>query len=415
MKVQSRILDNGLPLVVVEGGSEHLAAVQFHVSVGSAKEGRWAGGGLSHFVEHLLFKGTKRRNWMEINSEAGRLGGDANAYTSFERTVYHLQVANGDLAPALDLLNDQVFHSTFPDEEFEREREVINRERVMGQDDPDWQIFELGMATMFKRHGARFPIIGEDDIFRALSVDDVREFHSTYYRPPQVALVVAGGVKMDEVVRVANVLQVPVALEGEGATAGPEGPVVERRESRRSRDCDLVRGWIGFRGPSAFTREGVALGMALNALAGTRFSQMDVDLVERRAVAHELDVSSIDVGGGEQLYVFSYLADCGKREAVEAAVAEHLGRAAINGFSNREWEGFRCYGQFGRARSKQFANHLADVHGAAWMATGSVESVAECESWHDSMTAEESVEALGRYCRADLGVWVSLGPGEGQA
>jgi zinc protease len=129
-------LPNGLEVLVIPGASSPVISVQAWVRAGSVHEQEFLGAGISHLLEHLVFKGTRSFGIGEAARAVQQAGGYLNAYTSFERTVYWVDAPSESLATALDVTGDLVFHPLLPEEEFEREKEVIRREIAMGKDDP---------------------------------------------------------------------------------------------------------------------------------------------------------------------------------------------------------------------------------------------------------------------------------------
>src|SRR6202451_974615 len=133
--VERTVLANGLTLLVKSDRSASLASVQVWVRTGSIHEGGQLGAGLSHFLEHMLFKGTSRRTGRDISATVQANGGYINAYTTFDRTVYYIDLPSEHLEVAVDVLADAVLHSTLPEEEVAREKAVILREIAMTKDD----------------------------------------------------------------------------------------------------------------------------------------------------------------------------------------------------------------------------------------------------------------------------------------
>src|SRR2546429_4895645 len=162
---QKRVLPNGLTLIVQEDRSAPVASVQAWCATGSIDEDQHLGAGLSHILEHMLFKGTKTRGKSEIARKIQDVGGYINAYTSFDRTVFWIDVPRDGVVTALDILADAMMNSTLPPEEYQKEQEVIRREFAMGMDDPDRMSGLLLFSTAYQVHPYRFPVIGEIAIY----------------------------------------------------------------------------------------------------------------------------------------------------------------------------------------------------------------------------------------------------------
>src|SRR5262245_60834171 len=191
---QLSILPNGLTIIVQTDRSAPVASVQAWCGTGSIDEGRLLGSGLSHILEHMLFKGTKTRSPNVIAQTVQDEGGYINAYTSFDRTVFWIDVPKEGVASALDVLSDAMMNSTLPAEEYVKEQEVIRREFAMGQDDPDRMIGQLMFKTAYQRHPYRLPVIGELQLFNQLRQEDVADYHRSRYVPNNLTFVVVGDV-----------------------------------------------------------------------------------------------------------------------------------------------------------------------------------------------------------------------------
>src|SRR5205809_6226634 len=196
---QKWILPNGLTMIVQEDHSAPVASVQAWCATGSIYEDQHVGAGLSHILEHMLFKGTKTRGKNEIAQKIQDVGGYINAYTSFDRTVFWIDVPKDGVATALDILADAMINSTLPPEEYQKEQEVIRREFAMGMDDPDRMTGLLLFATAYQQHPYRFPVIGEIEIYNQLTQEQVMQYYKTRYVPNNLTFIVAGDVDAEKV------------------------------------------------------------------------------------------------------------------------------------------------------------------------------------------------------------------------
>src|SRR5436189_3498313 len=196
---QKSILPDGLTLIVKEDRSAPVASVQAWCATGSIFEDKHLGAGLSHILEHMLFKGTKTRSTSEIAQKIQDVGGYINAYTSFDRTVFWIDVPKDGALTALDILADAMMNSTLPAQEYVKEQEVIRREFAMGMDDPDRTITHLLFATAYQRHPYQLPVIGLIDIYNNLTQEQVMEYYKTRYVPNNLTFIVVGDVVTAEV------------------------------------------------------------------------------------------------------------------------------------------------------------------------------------------------------------------------
>ncbi len=193
------ILPNGLTIIVQEDRSAPVASVQAWCATGSIDEDRHLGAGLSHILEHMLFKGTKTRGKNEIAQKIQDVGGYINAYTSFDRTVFWIDVPKDGVATALDILADAMMNSTLPPEEYQKEQEVIRREFAMGMDDPDRVAGLLLFSTAYQVHPYRFPVIGEIEIYNQLTQEQVMQYYKTRYVPNNLTFIIVGDVDAEKV------------------------------------------------------------------------------------------------------------------------------------------------------------------------------------------------------------------------
>src|SRR5581483_4413462 len=180
--------------------SAPVVSAQAWAMAGSVHEGKWLGAGLSHVLEHMLFKGTTTRPGSRIDQEVQEAGGYMNAYTSFDRTVYHIDVPSTGARTAIDILCDIMQNATLPPDELAKEMDVIRREMDMGQDDPGRRASRRLFEVAYTRSPYRFTIIGYPDIFNELKPDDIRNYYHEKYAPNNCFYVVAGDVKNDEVI-----------------------------------------------------------------------------------------------------------------------------------------------------------------------------------------------------------------------
>src|SRR6476620_1613647 len=196
---QKRVLPNGLTIIVQQDGSAPVASVQAWCGTGSVDEDRHLGAGLSHILEHMLFKGTKTTPANAIAKKIQDVGGYINAYTSFDRTVFWIDVPKDGVSVAVDVLADAMMNSTLPAEEYIKEQEVIRREFAMTMDDPDRMAGQLLFATAFQRHPYRLPVIGQLEIFNQLTRDDVMRYYQSRYVPNNLTFVIVGDVVAESI------------------------------------------------------------------------------------------------------------------------------------------------------------------------------------------------------------------------
>ncbi|MBW3636722.1 MAG: insulinase family protein, partial [Armatimonadetes bacterium] len=202
--VVKRTLPNGLTVLVQENRAAPVVAVRVYVKTGSIYENQFLGSGLSHLFEHTLFEGTKTRDKKALNAEIQAIGGQSNAYTSYDVTAYHITTAAPYFDRALNVLADMMQNSTFPDEEVKVQQGVIHNEMGLGDDNPDRQLSELFFKTAFRVHPVRYPIIGFRQQFDKLTRNDILSYYKSHYTPENSILSVAGDVSAPAVLEAAQ-------------------------------------------------------------------------------------------------------------------------------------------------------------------------------------------------------------------
>jgi zinc protease len=199
-KVYRTKLDNGLTVVIEENHSAPVVSVQMWVKVGSADEPEKLAG-ISHVFEHMLFKGTEKRGVGQIASMIESVGGDINAYTSFDNTVYHLTVPSRHFETGLDVISDAIQHSSFDPEELKKELEVVLEEIRMNEDNPGRKLFKSLLRTSYTTHPYGRPVIGYVDTVKSFTRKDILRYFRKWYVPNNMVLVIVGDVDHDGAIK----------------------------------------------------------------------------------------------------------------------------------------------------------------------------------------------------------------------
>jgi len=201
---QKFVLENGLTVLV--SPMPHSASVSIFgvVKTGSAFEEKFLGSGISHFMEHMLFKGTARRGVGEIPREVQGLGGTINASTHLDYTIYTLTLPGAHFEAGMDILSDMLMNARFDAREIETERDVIFREMYLYRDHAKRYLSEKVCETVYTRHPYRLPIIGFEDLLKPLTRDDFLAYYHARYAPNNMVLSIAGAVTPDEALAAAR-------------------------------------------------------------------------------------------------------------------------------------------------------------------------------------------------------------------
>jgi zinc protease len=367
LRVQQFTFPNGLELLVEEDHSAPVASIQAWVKTGSIHEGRFLGSGVSHLLEHLLFKGTEKRSCNRIAREIQDVGGYINAYTSFDRTVYWVDLPAAGVPVGLEVLADAVFHSTLPEAEYAKEQEVIRREFAMGFDDPDRVLGERLFQTAYLTHPYRYPIIGHLEVFNSLTRTDVLEYYRRRYVPNNVFFVVSGAVDaaavrselerwMDGLPRLA-LEPVWIPAEQVQATA---------RELHLEGPTELGRMNLAWHLPHALHPDIAPLDLLASILGDGRSARLYRTLRERLGLVHSVGAWTY-TPSEPGLFGFSAVLEPEKAGAVEAALLEETRKVRDDGITSAELDKVRKMRLSGHLAGLSTARGRASDIGDSWM------------------------------------------------
>ena len=329
--IQRWTLPNGLVGLTKEDRAAGLVSAQVWIRSGSIHEGAWLGTGLSHYLEHLVFKGTARRGPLQISAEVQAAGGSINAYTTFDRTVYYIDGPAESAPLFLDVLADMVFAPKLDPAEVARERDVILREIDMGRDDPQSRVMEGLFALAFRAHPYRYPVIGVRALFESLTHADLAAYHAARYAPNNAAVVLAGAFPADEAQALVEKYfgaLTPRRMPTPAIAAEPP-QLAARRQTERG-EVNVVRGVAAYRIPHLAHPDAPALDLLALALGGGQASILWQKLREEKKLVHHIYAGNWNPGDAG-LHWISYLCDEGKRAEVETALAAELARVAQKG------------------------------------------------------------------------------------
>lgn len=287
MQYNIHTLSNGLR-IIHEPSSSKVAYCGFAVDAGTRDEAENEQG-MAHFVEHLIFKGTRKRKAWHILNRMENVGGDLNAYTNKEETVIYSAFLTEHFGRALELLADIVFHSTFPQNEIEKETEVIIDEIQSYEDTPSELIFDDFEDMIFRNHPLGRNILGRPDLLKKFRSEDAMAFTSRFYQPSNMVFFVLGDFNFQKIVRQVEKLLVDlplVTVENQRTIPPlyiPEQLVVHK-------ETHQAHVMIGSRGYNAYDDKRTALYLLNNILGGPGMnSRLNVSLRERRGLVYTVE------------------------------------------------------------------------------------------------------------------------------
>ena len=334
--VQLTTLENGLTVVVREDHSAPVVSVQAWCMAGSIHEGQWLGGGLSHLLEHMLFKGTATRTGTRIDQEVQEAGGYMNAYTSFDRTVYHIDVPNTGASVAIDILCDIMQHATLPPDELAKEQDVIRREMDMNVDDPGRRSSRRLFETAYTRSPYRCTVIGYPDIFNELKPVDVLAYYREKYAPNNVFYIVTGDVKSADVVAQIRAAYAKSRSKPHPAVALPDEPrQTAPREIIEEAAVELGHLHFAWHIPELRHPDLPALDVLAVLLGHGRSSRLFEEVREKKGLVNHADAWTYSPGSGG-LFGMSAIVDADKFSAGREAMLAEIERLKTTPVSEAE-------------------------------------------------------------------------------
>lgn len=287
MQYNIHTLSNGLR-IIHEPFSSKVAYCGFAVDAGTRDEAENEQG-MAHFVEHLIFKGTRKRKAWHILNRMENVGGDLNAYTNKEETVIYSAFLTEHFGRALELLADIVFHSTFPQNEIEKETEVIIDEIQSYEDTPSELIFDDFEDMIFRNHPLGRNILGRPDLLKKFRSEDAMAFTSRFYQPSNMVFFVLGDFNFQKIVRQVEKLLVDLPLVTvENQRTIP--PLYVPEQLVVHKETHQAHVMIGSRGYNAYDDKRTALYLLNNILGGPGMnSRLNVSLRERRGLVYTVE------------------------------------------------------------------------------------------------------------------------------
>ena len=278
-------LSNGIRVVSETMPKTRSMSIGVWVKVGSRHEAPQIGG-VSHFIEHLFFKGTEKRTAKDIAIEIDALGGEMNAFTSQETTTYYVKVLDEHLPTAIDILADILISSKFDPREMDKERKVILEEIKSVEDTPDDFIHEFLTNTVWQDNSLGRPILGTKETIKALTHKDIIAYIENYYSPKEIVISVAGNFDHDPMVEMLNTSFGKLARTG--IPKQEVTPAFTRAVAVKKKQLEQVQICLGCKG-IPFTHEGRFVMAALNSVLGNSMSsRLFQEVREQNALAYSI-------------------------------------------------------------------------------------------------------------------------------
>ncbi len=403
-------LDNGLTCILKEDHAAPVVSIQVWVNSGSIHEGNMLGAGLSHYVEHMIFKGTPTRKPNEISRTIIGLGGKLNAYTSLDRTVFFTDVPSRNWKTALETYADAIVNASFPDSEWQREKNVILSEFRMGEDNPSSCLQKLFFRTAYSVHPLRQPIIGIREIFQSVTREDLMDYYHRRYIPDNMVAVIAGDIQIADAREALTKAfssfkrkpNPPLYIPAEPRQLGP-------RFVRQSGNYAVSRMVVSFHTVPLSDKDAPTLDLLARLAGGSQSSRLVQDIKETRKLVHTIESESFTLRDAGMFSVSAIL-DPARESSAQEAILEAIASLSKTAFSKDEIEKARRMMLVGTLASLQSAHGQAASYAEGEMFLQNPRAAETYLERLQAITPEDLQEVSRKYFRVDNRTIVILGP-----
>ncbi len=405
MSHRSTTLDTGLTVVTERMSDVRSVSVGFWVGTGSVDEPSHLAGA-SHFLEHLLFKGTDSRSARSIALAVESVGGDMNAFTTKEYTTFYVRLLSDDIVMGLELLSDIVWAPALRADELETERQVILEEILMHADEPADQVHDLLAEAMFPGHPLGREVLGNVETVKAMTAGDVARFHDEHYLPGNVVVAAAGALDHDQVV---DVLAARTSRSGGGPPARSAPGVVPAARQDLRRDTEQAHLAVAVPGPDRDDEDRHRLAVVEQVLGGGMASRLFQTVREERGLAYSVYAYRLGFQGAGALAVYAGTSPSRESEVLDIVNAE-MDRMAAHGVTPEEMASAKGHMRGALALGLEDSGARMSRLGHSQTVHGRVRPIEEVESNIESLTLDEVNDAARRWLSGPRTV-VSIGPG----
>jgi zinc protease len=398
------VLKNGLTLLIHESHGSRVVSSRVLVKTGSIYEGERMGGGLSHYLEHVVSGGTTSKiTEAQIKERLQAIGGASNAYTSYDHIVYFINTTREHHKEALTLLLAYVTDCQFNETEYQREKGVILQEFQMGENNPSRQLWYLFMKTAYRKHPVRYPVIGEKEIFLKMDKEDLVAHYRRWYTPQNMVVSVAGDVDKEEVLK--TVLDLAGKLK-----CAPDPPYVLPAEPPQLTPCRvekslpmarIAQAQLGFRTVALTNPDMYPIDLLAVVMGDGRTSRLYQTVRDNKGLVLSISAGSWTPAFAKGQFLISMdLAYDNLSKAIDA-VWEELTDVQKNSVSKKALE---------RAKNKVVADHVFDQESVQsrasqlaidWVSTGDPYFSENYVSKIQEVTSEDVKRVAKKYFQRD--------------
>ena len=275
---------NGVRVVLENIPTVRSVAIGVWIGTGSRNE-TLSNNGISHFLEHMFFKGTKTRSALDIAEAFDSIGGQVNAFTSKEYTCYYAKVLDNHAPFALDVLADMFFNSTFEEEELVKEKNVVYEEIKMYEDTPDDIVHDLLSKAIYENHSLGYPILGTEETLATFTGNTLKDYVHNMYTPDRVVISIAGNIDESFIKEVEKIFG---SYEGGQRKTEEEKPTFHMNQVARKKDTEQAHLCLGYEGLQVGHEDIYDLIILNNILGGSMSSRLFQEVREKRGLSYSV-------------------------------------------------------------------------------------------------------------------------------
>jgi zinc protease len=392
------IFDNGLTAIIKEDHTKPVVAIRVYVRAGSIYEGKYLGAGTSHFLEHMLFESTDVMTKEEIEMTRERMGGISNAYTWKDHTCYHTQVRSEYVADALELMYEGIYHALMPQPEFDVQRDIIINEMRMGRDEPTRVLQKAFFETMYLEHPVRYPTIGFEDLFKAISRDELIDYYHTLYIPERMVVVVVGDVDaLDMLTKLGETFGSEPRTTPRALSLPEEPPQMGSREIIKEMGIEAAYIRLGFRTTYVGTEDAYALDVLANVLGEGLSARLKRKIRDEMGLVTGISAYSATPKTYPGYFVVYVECKPSNLAAAREAIVDELFALREKKVKKDELERAKKQLEASNVLGKQTVEDQADILGTFELETGNAEFAEVYLDGIRAVTAEDIREVAKKY------------------
>ena len=403
-------LTNGATVVLAPFSGTDAAAILVLFQVGSRYEADDVWGG-SHFIEHLLFKGTERRpETVDISKELDRYGAQYNAYTGKDCTGFWVKIAGEQLPLAIDLLHDMTFHSKFDVKEMEREKQVIAEEIKMYEENPVMHIDDLLEEAVFDGHVLGKNIAGTAQSVKAMSREDVLAYHAAHYRPENMVIVVSGKLSDDVMSQLEKTFGSAPSSNDPRSTCVPiEASVFAPRIRFQKKEVEQVQLALAFPAVGRRHADEPALKLLSVILGGTMSARLFVEVREKRGLCYTIRAGTESY---QDTGLFSIRAglDASRMEEAMRVIVEEVQKVVDHGVADEELSLVKDHVHGGLALSLEDSSDRAEYYGRQALFLDEIQEPHDRLKRFEAVTHDDILRVARQYLRREMMSVAVVGP-----